>query len=1314
MWAPMMLMMLARRRSDMGPDDAHDACPSAPMWAPMMLMMLARRRSDMGPDDAHDACPSAPMWAPMMLMMLARRRSDMGPDDAHDACPSAPMWAPMMLMMLARRRSDMGPDDAHDACPSAPMWAPMMLMMLARRRSDMGPDDAHDACPSAPMWAPMMLMMLARRRSDMGPDDAHDACPSAPMWAPMMLMMLARRRSDMGPDDAHDACPSAPMWAPMMLMMLARRRSDMGPDDAHDACPSAPMWAPMMLMMLARRRSDMGPDDAHDACPSAPMWAPMMLMMLARRRSDMGPDDAHDACPSAPMWAPMMLMMLARRRSDMGPDDAHDACPSAPMWAPMMLMMLARRRSDMGPDDAHVNIRKQGWLHFFSSEDHVWNWLDMIIVVLGTLDQWVIKIFFIAVYGRDQSHELGSSLMLFRLLRMLRILRVLRLVKVPRDSMYPCVAACSQQDLRSGKVLLYAIWLTRSAIVITRIVRETHIEDVPDAAKANFQNVPDSMFTLFVLMNGEVVSDNMIYAREAQSQKDDALQGERRAKVQKALNDVFFASRGLSTDKRLAARDWQDVLKDLLDMFDWLEADESDSKVSFQEVLRGVMTLAEPPSGKTLLQVDSEVKQRFSRLQQQGMNAEDTIAELDDKAIAVREIYSSCDRRLNGTCYSAAMSASCYDVIVCWDTHEDIGTSSVEGIVAPEPMDDPQDSAVAKEEGSEEDEDSEEEYDRREGLWPLEKLKARLEAVARGVALGGSTSASRKLAVLLTTGAMNPPHLGHTELVQKAAERLRRAGFEVAGAWISPSHDGYVQPKARKLGTIGLSSPFRLEAARRAVRSDDLLDVASWEAQKPGRWPDFPEVAVALQRKLESTEKAWKLDQSFKVFYACGTDHAKSNGLYKGLLPERGLGVVVVPRAGDAAEAEVPEKSVYVAEGILGEGSSFSSTMLRTAFKSRRATPVVEKTVADEAASFLLRPTREEFLMFPEDFGKLGIEIPPAPAAGAGLQFFTPGAAQPQARAREFSFIRSNSGPTNLTGAWHGRSPTGAGASSRHRVLSFAHFAAQRSVCLCKGQAVRAPVGGQMGEMSGQMGPGQMGPGPMGPGPMGPGAMGPGQLGPGQMAPGQMAGQIGGQIGGQMAPGNFPQPGSQQLQRVPPAVNNYDDDIENEPPLLEELGINVEHILLRMQGVAFFKKLDEEILKDADLSGPLLICLTLGMALLLVGKLQFGYVYGLIAGGSFGICCLINVMSQKEGIDLYRTISILGYGLIPIVFLALFGILVSLKSTFGSIMAAVCIAWATASSSRFFAIAIHMQDQRWLVAYPVGLVYTFFTLITIF
>lgn len=188
-----------------------------------------------------------------------------------------------------------------------------------------------------------------------------------------------------------------------------------------------------------------------------------------------------------------------------------------------------------------------------------------------------------------------------------------------------------------------------------------------------------------------------------------------------------------------------------------------------------------------------------------------------------------------------------------------------------------------------------------------------------------------------------------------------------------------------------------------------------------------------------------------------------------------------------------------------------------------------------------------------------------------------------------------------------------------------------------------------------------------------------------------------------MAPGHFPPPSSPS-----------DDDFENEPPLLEELGINVEHIWMRIQGVAFFKKLDEDVLRDADLSGPLVICLALGTSLLLAGKLQFGYIYGLAAGGSFGICALINVMSQRGGIDLYRTMSILGYGLIPIVFLAFIGIFISLKSTFGTVASALCVCWATATSSRFFATAISMHQQRWLVAYPVGLVYTFFTLITIF
>eukprot|EP00929_Paragymnodinium_shiwhaense_P091840 TRINITY_DN51731_c0_g1_i1.p1 TRINITY_DN51731_c0_g1~~TRINITY_DN51731_c0_g1_i1.p1 ORF type:complete len:271 (+),score=46.34 TRINITY_DN51731_c0_g1_i1:88-813(+) len=178
--------------------------------------------------------------------------------------------------------------------------------------------------------------------------------------------------------------------------------------------------------------------------------------------------------------------------------------------------------------------------------------------------------------------------------------------------------------------------------------------------------------------------------------------------------------------------------------------------------------------------------------------------------------------------------------------------------------------------------------------------------------------------------------------------------------------------------------------------------------------------------------------------------------------------------------------------------------------------------------------------------------------------------------------------------------------------------------------------------------------------------------------------------------------------------NEFEDDFENEPPLLEELGIDVGNIILRIQGVALFKKLDEEILRDADLSGPLLIVLALGCCLLLAGKLVFGYVYGFGLCGCVSICALINMMSQRGSIDLYRTMSILGYGLLPIVLLAFIGIFVSLKSTFGTLASAACICWSTATSSRFFATAISLKDQRWLLAYPVGLVYTCFSLLTIF
>ncbi len=47
--------------------------------------------------------------------------------------------------------------------------------------------------------------------------------------------------------------------------------------------------------------------------------------------------------------------------------------------------------------------------------------------------------------------------------------------------------------------------------------------------------------------------------------------------------------------------------------------------------------------------------------------------------------------------------------------------------------------------------------------------------------------------------------------------------------------------------------------------------------------------------------------------------------------------------------------------------------------------------------------------------------------------------------------------------------------------------------------------------------------------------------------------------------------------------------------------------------------------------------------------------------GCMGVYGLINLMSQTKRIDLYRAMSILGYSLLPLVFLAFIAVFISLR-----------------------------------------------------
>jgi len=237
---------------------------------------------------------------------------------------------------------------------------------------------------------------------------------------------------------------------------------------------------------------------------------------------------------------------------------------------------------------------------------------------------------------------------------------------------------------------------------------------------------------------------------------------------------------------------------------------------------------------------------------------------------------------------------------------------------------------------------------------------------------------ANKLCVVLTTGAMNPPHQGHAQLLRQARARLEALGHTVLGGWVSPSHDLYVGPKARRLGTVHLSADLRIYLARSLVQGDDFLSVGTWEARFPGFWPDFPEVAQTLQEHLRCLKDQpgippeW-VDADIKVFYACGTDHAKRCGLYGGFPND--IGLVVVPRQGEVPEAEKKSQFVFVAEPSAGEVASFSSTKIRQALK-REDADYVTRAISQEAAKLLLRPSPTEWIDFERDFRRLGKEPP--------------------------------------------------------------------------------------------------------------------------------------------------------------------------------------------------------------------------------------------------------------------------------------------------------------------------------------------------
>ncbi|XP_028843532.1 protein YIPF7 [Denticeps clupeoides] len=171
---------------------------------------------------------------------------------------------------------------------------------------------------------------------------------------------------------------------------------------------------------------------------------------------------------------------------------------------------------------------------------------------------------------------------------------------------------------------------------------------------------------------------------------------------------------------------------------------------------------------------------------------------------------------------------------------------------------------------------------------------------------------------------------------------------------------------------------------------------------------------------------------------------------------------------------------------------------------------------------------------------------------------------------------------------------------------------------------------------------------------------------------------------------------------------------EEEPPLLEELGINFDHIWQKTLTVLNpLKPADSSIMSETDLTGPVLFYIALGATLLMAGKVHFGYVYGISALGCVGMYVLLNLMSVCW-VSCGCVASVLGYSLLPMVALSALAVLYSLQGILGMFLALLAIGWCSLSASKIFSTTLGMTGQQLLVAYPCALLYGVFALLTVF
>mmetsp|Transcript_22231 Transcript_22231/g.56527 ORF Transcript_22231/g.56527 Transcript_22231/m.56527 type:complete len:244 (-) Transcript_22231:196-927(-) len=175
---------------------------------------------------------------------------------------------------------------------------------------------------------------------------------------------------------------------------------------------------------------------------------------------------------------------------------------------------------------------------------------------------------------------------------------------------------------------------------------------------------------------------------------------------------------------------------------------------------------------------------------------------------------------------------------------------------------------------------------------------------------------------------------------------------------------------------------------------------------------------------------------------------------------------------------------------------------------------------------------------------------------------------------------------------------------------------------------------------------------------------------------------------------------------------------EDEPPLLEELGIDLGGILAKTRAI-LLHRLNNHTIEDLDMGGALVFVFILGGLHLLTGKLHFGIILGWSVVHSSVLWFIVNQLAgidaqEAKGLDLYSVCCLVGYCMAPIAVFSAVALLLP-SGVVAGVLGLAATLWAGHTAAKIFARRCpSLEDAQGLVMLPCTLLYAAFTMLTLY